>query len=335
MTALLSRPTWPLLAFGAFATSVYLASAVWIVPALATVRHPEALAAALVADLVVLVPLAFALAVRARGGRMIATAPVVALSVAAAYALLPEAHRGVLDAALVLVPVIEVVAVGAVVVAFVRLARRRAEGDVYDRLVAAAERTVGKGAAARAIAYELATFRYALGRHVPPPEGAYSFRQSSGYGALLAGVGVAAALELVGGHILVSHLWGAGAALVHLALSGYAIVWLVGDWRALGARVTTLEGDTLRVRCGLRWSVDIPVGAIETVYHVRRALPTDRPTAVAAPGEPRFAIDLSRPVTATGLYGLRREVTRVAIGADDPDRLLADLADAMAGSENP
>jgi hypothetical protein len=114
-------------------------------------------------------------------------------------------------------------------------------------------------------------------------------------------------------------------------VSGYALVWLVGDWRALGARVTVLEGGTLRVRCGLRWSVDVDLEDVETIYHVRRDLPSDRPTVVATVGTPRFAIDLARPLEAIGPYGFKKTVTRVAIGADDPDHFLEAVGAAMDG----
>lgn len=331
MTADLVRPRWPLVAFAAVTAAAYVVGATVVVPALATVAQPEVLAAALAVDLAVLVPLAYAwLVVGVRGGRWASVLPVVALSAAGAWAVLPEAHAGVLAPLAVLVPVLELGAVALVVGALVRAARRPVAGDALDRLRAATARVLGDGAASRALAYELAIVRYALGRTEPPSPGAFPARR--GYGALLAGVSVAAALELVGGHLLVMHLWGEVAALVHLALSGYAILWLIGDWRALGARVTTLDDGVLRVRCGLRWSADVPLDAVEAVYHVRKTLPADRPTLDASPmRSARFALDLARPVVAEGPYGLRKKVTRVALGADDPHRLLAALADALGG----
>ncbi len=333
MTARLDRSRWPLVAFGGFASAVYLVAARVVVPALATAPRPELLAAALVADVAVLVPFAFAVLV-ARHGRWWTLAPVALLSVGGAHLMLPQAHRGALGAVLVVVPALEAVALLLAAVAFVRAVRQAPATDPYDALRRAAARTV-PGAAGRALACEMAVARYALGRLAPPPPAGYPSRQSSGYGSVLAGVGMAAALELVGGHVLVRHVWGDVAAIVHLAVSGYAILWLVGDWRALGARVTTLENGVLHVRCGLRWSVDVPVAAIEAVYRVRRDLPTDRATVVATPGSPRFALDLTQPVMAHGPYGMRREVTRVALGADHPDRFLDDLAAAMRASENP
>lgn len=317
--------------FAGLATTVYLAAAFAIVPALSSTSRPDLLAAALIVDLVVLIPVAFgALVIRTRGLSWWTLAPVVGISVAGAWLVIPSPYRGVLEAAAVAVPILEVGLMVAVVVGLIRRAGG-GEGDVYDRLWASAERVL-PNAAGRALAYELAVFRYALGRVEAESRGeTFPSRRSSGYGALLAGVGVAGALELVGGHFLVSHLWGGTAAVVHGLVSGYALVWLVGDWRALGARVTVLEGGTLRVRCGLRWSVDIDVEDIQTIYHVRRTLPDDRPSITATPGPPRFALDLARPVEAVGPYGFRKTITRVALGADDPDRFLEAISAAMTG----
>ncbi|WP_412060830.1 hypothetical protein [Rubrivirga sp. IMCC45206] len=330
MTASPTRPLAPVGVFAGLASAAYLVGALVIVPALARVAQPDVLAAALAVDLVVLVPLAYAALVARVSGRWWTLAPVVALSLGATWLVLPDAHRGVLDVALLALPVLEVGAGLAVVWAFARAVRSGASGDPYERLRAAAARVL-PNAAGRALAYELAVGRYALGPLAAPPAGAFPGRRASGYGTVLAGIAVAAAMELVGGHVLVRHLWGDGAALVHLALSGYAIVWLVGDWRALGARPTTLDGDTLHVRCGLRWTAAVPVAAIEAVYHVRRPLPADRPTVRATAGTPQFALDLRKPVVAEGPYGLRRTVTRVALSVDDPDRFVAALAVAMGG----
>ena len=331
MTAALDRPLWPLAAFLAFAALAYLVAAVGVVPALATAPRPDVLAAALAVDLAVLVPLAWAGVVWKRDGRWATLGPVAALSALGAWLVLPEAHHDVLAPLAVLLPAVEVGVVVLVGVALVRALRGGAAGDPYERIQTATDRVVGAGAASRAIAYELALLRYALGPTVRPDEaGAFGYRQSSGYGALVAGVGVAGALELVGGHVLVLHLWGDVAALVHLGLSGYALVWLLGDWRALAARPIRLDGDVLRVRCGLRWSVDVPVRDIETVYHVRKTLPTDRPTLDASVlKNARFALDLRRPVVADGPYGVRKTVTRVALAVDEPERFLDALSTAM------
>ncbi|WP_412069864.1 hypothetical protein [Rubrivirga sp. IMCC43871] len=328
MTAPLRRPLAPVLAFAGLASAAYLVGVLGVVPALVRVAEPEVLAAALAVDLVVLVPLAYAVLIARASRRWWTMAPVVALSAGGAWVVLPAGHRGVLDVALVALPVLEVGAALAVVVALAHAVRSGASGDPYDRLRAAAARVL-PNAAGRALAYELAVGRYALGPLPAPLEDAFAGRRAGGYGALLAGIAIAAAMELVGGHFLVRHLWGDGAALIHLAISGYALVWLAGDWRALGVRTTTLDGDTLHVRCGLRWTVDVPVTAIEAVYHVRRPLPADRPTARATAGTPQFALDVCRPIVAEGPYGLQRAVTRVALSVDDSDRFVDALTVAM------
>ncbi len=335
MTASIGRPAWPVLAFAAFAATAYLVGVLVVVPALATAPQAETLALALVTDLVVLVPVAYAvLLVRAHGWRGRTLVPAIALSVLGAWLVLPPAHRGALGAVPILLPVLEVGSVVAVVAALARAFRRDAEGDAYEKLLAATTRVLGEHAGSRAIAYEMAVFRYALGRAAAPAWGAgvFSYRRSSGYGAVLAGVGLAAVAELVGGHLLIRHLWGGTAALVHLLVSGYAILWLLGDWRSLGARPIRLADGVLHVRCGLRWSVDVPIDDVAAVYHVRRALPTDAPLLDASPlRRPQFLLDLSRSVVASGPYGLQREVTRVALGVDEPDRFLREIEAAMRG----
>ena len=328
------RPAWPLPAFVLFAAAAYAVGALAVVPALAGASRPDVLAAALAVDLAVLVPLAWVGVVRSRGWGWGAVVPVVAASGAGAWLVLPAAHRGVLAPLAVALPALELGAVALVVVGLVRGLRGGASTDPVARIREATRRVVGENAAGRALAYEIAVARFALGPTVrEEAPGAFAYRRSSGYGALVAGVGVAAVLELVGGHVLVRHLWGDGAALVHLALSGYAILWLVGDWRALGARPVRLEAGVLRVRCGLRWSLDVPLGAVEAVYHVGTALPDDRPALDASvTARPQFALDLGRPLEAEGPYGLRKMVTRVALAVDEPERFLEALAAALGGT---
>ncbi len=329
------RLSWPLAAFLAFATAAYLVGAFVVVPALASVPSPDVLAAALAVDLAVLVPLAWAGVIHTRGGRWATLAPVVGLSALGAWLVLPPDHHGVLAPLVSVLPLVEVGVLAAVVVTLIRHLRAgrsetAPEHDVLGRIQSATARILGEGAASRAAAYEIAVLRYALGPRVAPEADGFAYRRSSGYGALLAGVAIAGLVELVGGHLLVRHLWGDVAALVHLGLSGYALLWLAGDWRALGARPVALRDGVLRVRCGLRWSVDVPVGAIASVHHVRGPLPTDRPLLDASVlRNARLLLDLREPVVADGPYGLRREIERVAFAVDEPDRFLDALAEAL------
>jgi len=328
------RLSWPLGAFLSFATAAYLVGALVVVPALASVPRPDVLATALAVDLVGLVPLAWAGVIYARGGRWATLAPAVGLSALGAWLVLPPDHHGVLAPLASALPLVEIGVLAVVVITLVR--RFRAEptdapvSDVVERIQSATARALGEGAASRAAAYEIAVLRYALGPRVAPEADGFAYRRSSGYGALLAGVAVAGAVELVGGHLLVRHFWGDVAALVHLGLSGYALLWLAGDWRALGARPVLLRDGVLRIRCGLRWRVDVPLDAVASVHHVRGALPTDRPLLDASVlRNARLLLDLREPVVADGPYGLRREIERVAFAVDEPERFLDALAEAL------
>ncbi|MGB3543850.1 hypothetical protein, partial [Rubrivirga sp.] len=162
------------LAFAVLASVAYLTSALVVVPALSTAPRPDLLAKALLVDLVVLVPVAFVvLVIRARGLSWWTVVPVFGLSVGAAWLLIPDPYRGALEAVAVVVPVLEVGFAIAVGVGLVRRAGR-GEGDVYDRLVASAERIL-PNAAGRALAYEMAVFRYAVGRDLEAEHSGQAF----------------------------------------------------------------------------------------------------------------------------------------------------------------
>ena len=315
----------PLVAFGAFALLAYAVGALFVVPALTDASSPHVLAQALAVDLVVLVPAAWwALVVRrGRAGGWTVT-PLVALSLGGAWLVLPTAHHDVLAAAGWAVPVLEVAVLLTLLVRSrraVRAYRSDASPDLLDRLRAATAAALGPGVAAEAFAYEAALFRYALGP-APRPSGPGLFggRRASGYGVVLGALLLAAAVELVAVHFLIRD-WGTAWVVGHAALAAYTALWLVGDFRALGARPHRLDAADLHVRCGLRWSADVPLGQIREVYAVPTAPPKEAGYLAAVPlDRVTHVVETAAPVAVRGPYGLRREATRIGFCVDEPDR---------------
>jgi hypothetical protein len=86
-------------------------------------------------------------------------------------------------------------------------------------------------------------------------------------------------------------------------------------------RPITVSASELRVRNGLRWSIDIPRAAIDTITFGRVGVPTKGTPGYicATPGQPNVLIALHSAVHARGPYGASREVTRVALVIDDLD----------------
>ena len=330
MNALRQRS--PLLPFALVAAAVYaveLAAAGQIEGS----PSPRVLAAAIVFDLAVALPAAywwFFVRGRAPLARM---APVVALSLAGAWLVLPAEQRGMIGAARFLIIPLEVAMVGLVVRAIVRSLRSGArDGDAIDRISAAARAALPYRAAADAVAYEITLFYLALlswraRPSIPAGAAAFSTHRRSGYAGLVFAVCVASVVEGVGVHLLAAQ-WSVVAAWILSALSAYGMVWMIGDLQAIRLRPTLVTADALHVRVGLRWDVCIPWSEIESVEpRGRTSFPRRAPGHLRATpmGEPAFVVTLRQPTRVRGPYGITRTVSTLGIAVDDAREFAAAL----------
>ena len=325
------HPTSPLW-FAAPLLAVY-AAAFFVVEVLPQVDAPGAVAAGLTVDLVVLVPaLFYVVMVRGRGWPVISLAPVALLSFGAASVLVPDEHHGLLDVLGYALPVVELGLVGYVGYKAWRVIRanreaRAAGGDVYDRVRDTLRDAFDAPAVAGALAYEVSLFHYAFAVRRPErPEHGASYHRRSGYGAVFAAVLMAAALELVAVHFLL-RAWSETAALVHVALSVYGVVWLVGDYRAMRRRPHELRDDGLRLRYGLRWDLAVAWEHISHVERTRRPPTGDDSLNTVPVGSPQYVVELHAPAEAVGPYGITKDVRRVGLIVDDPQAFESRLQD--------
>lgn len=321
------------LGFAAVALAVY-GSAVWILPLLADVEDAELVARGLTLDLVVLVPLAYyALLVRNRHAPTVSLLPVLLLSFAATSALLPPRHHGLLSALSTVLPLCELALAIWVAVRIrraVRLAGSRDAVDVPERIRHLLEGLIDVPFVARALAYELSLAYFALRppRRAPLLPGELSHHRSSGYGVVVGILLMVAGAELFGIHLLLVR-WSATAALLHVLISLYGVVWLLGDYRALRARRHRATDDGLEIRVGLRWSLDIPWEAVAGVRKAFGPRPDELDGYLAAVplGSIQYLLTLARDVEAVGPYGITRAVRRVGLSVDDRNRFEALLAE--------
>lgn len=329
------------LAFLLLASGVY-AVAAFTVSRLATLPDPEMLAAALTLDLTLLVPaLYYGVLVRGRSWPTITVAPVFVFSVVAASFLIPDAYHGTLDRLHLVVPLVEVGLLAVLVLrarAVVGAYRAAPSADAYDRMRTAIRAALGDGLSSRMLAYEAAVLRYALvgWREQPIEEkSAFGYVRTSGYGGVLLGILIAAVLELVAGHILLHLFWSPTAALVHLALSGYALLWFLGDYQAMRLRPIRVDDEAFALRLGLRWDARIPTAQIAGVRRLEQPLLKAKDTLNATPlGRLRYLIELREPVVVDGPYGLRRTVSKVGIAVDDAERFEARLVEVLGLPQN-
>lgn len=313
-------PLW----FAAPLLAVY-AAAFFIVEVLPRASAPGAVAAGMTADLVILVPaLYYAVLIRGRGWPAITLAPVFLLSFGAASLIVPAEHQSLLTAIGYALPAVELALVGYVGYKAWRVVRANraasaAGGDFYDRVRETLRGALDVPAVAGALAYEVSLFHYAFAvRSAEPPEHGFAYHRRSGYGAVLAAVLMAAALELVAVHFLLQS-WSETAALVHAALSFYGVVWLVGDYRAMRRRPHELRADGLRVRYGLRWDLEATWDQVSGVHRTRQPLPGGDYLNTVPVGSPRYVVELYEPVEATGPYGITRSVRHIGLVVDEPE----------------
>lgn len=330
----------PTLVFGTAAALVY-AIEFSIVRSGALAAHPGRLGPAMAIDLAVFVPALYWVLVLRRGaGSWLGFLAVLTLAWVAAPLVLPPPQRHYLVALLVLGPVAEAVSLAYAAGRVRRIVRayRAWPGDATDvlaRLRHACTAGLGDQPVWRAIADELAMWRYAVAPPRPAvlpaaggaPPVAFPYHRRSAWGAVVLAIALVGAVETAALHLLVA-LWSTRAAWLLTFSSVYAVAWLVADLRAC-ARRPLLLGDVLLVRVGLRWTARV---AYSTIVAVTRppaaALPPRRAHGYlrATPfGQPLLLLELREPVVAEGPYGVRRSFQLLGLSPDDPDAFLASL----------
>lgn len=329
MTALRIRTG--LFAFAALAALVYAVEIQVVRAALPHAPAPDLLAAAVAFDLVVGVPaLFYLLCIRGRAP-LARIVPIVLLSMVGASFVIPSTYGGIPAAIRTLAVAAEAVLVVVLVRRGIRAMRSAdAPGDLADSIRETARSVVPAPRLADAAAYEVALLAYAFAgwrMRAADDEGAFTIHRRGGYSAVAFALGLASVVELTAVHLLL-HPWSPTVAWVLTGLSAYGMVWLLGDTQAIRLRLLRADDEALRVRVGLRWSVDVPWGDVVSVTRAGQPAADDgRGMLRATPiGDPRLVVGLARPLTATGPYGFTRRVSRIGVAVDDEARFLAAVA---------
>ncbi|MDX1661026.1 MAG: hypothetical protein R3326_04475 [Gemmatimonadota bacterium] len=286
---------------------------------------PRTIELAVTIDLTVTITaLWYLLVVRARGWPALTAAPVFLASIATAGLVLPDGRKAVLETFHWLAIPVELLLLSIVAFRARRASRAFREADEPDlfQRIRTASRTIAPGRAADAIAYEVTLLWHAVARRIPtleagPGERILTSHRRAAYGTVVAALLIAVVVEAVAVHFLLA-IWTPTGAWVATALSVYGALWLVGDYRAIRARPSVVGPDRLHLRLGLRWEVEVPVDAIESV---ESGLDDDADVRMVLPAAKGVTLTLSRPVEAVGPYGMRRRVETVSIGLDEPGAL--------------
>ena len=284
---------------------------------------------AILADLVVTLPLAFWIG--GRVGRIRRLPPTVLLgtTLLASLLLLPAPLREDLKSVLApALPWIEAATLGLLALRLRRFAGQSA--DLYMASHRAAESWLGEGRLARILGSELAMLAYLVVPRRPAEPGDFNVHATSGFRPILWALMAVGLLELVVVHVLL-HLASPMLAWGVTGLSALGMLFLVAHIRALAARPHRIEEGTLLLRNGLFGTAGVPLSGIA---EIRRA-PTDQQgiTRFAALGgmEPMSVLlRLRSPVTIQFTRGLTRQADTLLLPVDDADRFVKAVAEAVA-----
>jgi len=285
-----------------------------------------AVAAGMTVDMVVVVPAAFYfLVVRRRGLPILTLVPVVVLSVVAASRVLPTDRQQLLSALEHLAAPAELAILGWIAWRSAKAlgrARQNATADPYEQLRQAAYEVTGSHLAASVLASELAVLYYAFGSwrarpHVPEGASGFTHHLRSGHSGIVLGFLVIVASEGLAMHLLLLR-WSALAAWIFTIGSVYSALWVIGDYRATALRPILVTDESIVIRAGFRYVLEVPR---ESIVEVGRERPDfgRKSRNLTLLSTPTRWLTLSRPMLAEGPYGIRRPVRAVGIEPDDPE----------------
>jgi hypothetical protein len=196
--------------------------------------------------------------------------------------------------------------------------------DLYERLRAALRRLHFGASAADALARELSVWACALFIWRQPAHRSgrtFTVHRRSQYATVLAVILFVGMVETAGVHVLLRR----GAPVLACVLTGlgiYGMLWLFGDYRALGLRPVVLHDGMLLVRVGLRAQARIALAAVERVEAVPPAGEPDRQAPeyarCTAFGPPALLLRLREPATIERMLGgSTKRVSCIGLTIDD------------------
>jgi hypothetical protein len=299
----------------------------WVVASSRFNVHPGPLSYAVLADLVVTMPIFYYwVVVRSRSVPVVTMLPIMAIGLLRARMILPGKQFHHLPGVELLVGSAEfaVLLWVGLRAAHLRQAYRRAglrESTFIGTFAEAMRESFGRSLFTSAVIPEVSTLYFALFSWRSEPQVqddaiAVTSHRRTGWGAVLVAIAMIVTAEAVAIHVLLS-LWSTKLAWVLTSLSGYSLLWLLGDYRAMTLRPTLLTSNALHLRIGMRWQAEIPLSEIRAV---RPYQPTDALLPgyrrVTVMGGPQWAVDLRKPIVLEGPLGIRRTASCLGIVTD-------------------
>lgn len=148
----------------------------------------------------------------------------------------------------------------------------------------------------------------------------FGYARNSGNASNQLGLIIAILFELPLMHMLLHFIWSPTAAIVASALSAWALLYMVGDYRATLYRPVSLANDAVLIRCGaLAADATIPYSMVQAVHEasgaVRRRAGLRRYIQL---GAPNVLIELKPGSRLPDLFGRPQALEKVYLSLDEP-----------------
>ncbi len=183
---------------------------------------------------------------------------------------------------------------------------------------------------ARLLGWEFSILALALGSWGRRPDVArggiaFTMHRESGVAVLFSFLAGLSVIEAAGVHLIVLR-WSHAATWALTAISIYGALLLVALARSFALYPIVVTPNSILIRAGLLWRVEITRANIARVRRANAPIPRKRDAdylAVTAMADPNVMIELNGPVVAEGLYGRTKLVRRIGISADQASDLIS------------
>lgn len=312
---------------------------IFVVSSSAFLRKPDLVSLAVTLDLVCGIPaLYYFLLVRKFRIPALSTVGVFIISIGIASLILPKsAHSYLVFAEKSLI----FAELGIMVFLFVKIRTiiRRyrllsmQSADFLRNLEISIAEITGNEFIAKILAGEISVLRYGLLFWLCKPEHfghqqPFTLHKKSGFGAMLFVFAFAMVIETIALHFLavqISFL----LAMILLALSIYSFIFVMAHYSSVSKRPVIFENQTLRLRIGLLWNVEISPKNINQAEKIHGRKQKDgsvlnlaKPILTA----PNLLLTFNRPVLVSGIYGLTKKTEKIALYLDEPDKFVNEIS---------
>jgi len=318
-----TRQNKSMLLFAGLVTTVY-AIAMMVTNQLSHHENADVLSMAIALDMVVLVPLAFYfLVIRRRGYSIIRLAPVVILSLVLASLIIPKDHQQALHVLEIIVFPLEFGLLSWIIWRAFRALKNAGRNSTLDPLEQFRQAAFGllkNNRAAGVFASEIGVFHYSFGSwrskaHCPAGFNSFTHHSRSGQGGLVFAFLVLMAGEGFAVHLLLER-WSLIAAWLFTLSTVYGALWLFADFRATVLRPILIGDESIHIRAGLRYTMEVPKSLISEISHQQPDFGKEN-LNLKIMGPPTHWIILSESIEAEGPYGTRRNVRAIGLEPDD------------------